>query len=741
MTSRIYLLLFSLCLSFFSFGLPQDPVLTSLEKRLHAASTDMHRLEAFLALAEYYDEKQPSAEALDTLEEALVLAEKLQDFYALGKLHRLYGQIYNENFQSQFEKITAHFEESLRWLEVAKSHGHPLLEVEKEMVRTLKSLALKQWQAGKLQQSLPYYDSAIRFSHRVWLKDSMDASITRTFGLLYNGCGAVHWGLGNYQQSLDHYLKALPLFEKIASPYHRSLIFSNIGLIYKSWEQKEEASRYFRKALSEALKAENLNARAYAYSNLAQMMEEAAQYDSALVYFEASAENYLKTNHLGGSGFNLNGMGAMYIKRGEPAKALEVFEQAYAIAKNRESIYFQCRSGANIALAQVELGRIGLSLEAGQTALAIAKREKYRELEKEIHHTLSRAYEAQGNLRQALSHFREHAALKDSLFTEEKFKLMSRMKEEFEVESTTRENELLRLEGVLQSQSLKRANIQRWGLVVLVTVVVVFLAIVWSSRQKLQIFSQRLSAQKEEISHQKEELAQQTDELRKSNEVKDLMLSILTHDLRSPLGNMEQLVNMLNNRIITEEEFRSLLPQVGDALGQVSTLTDNLLHWVNSRMGGLKIEKETFQLKALCMEKFGFLEKTASDKGIIIKNSISENLCAFADPYMIEVVLRNLLSNAVKFCQKGDEIRIEAEPKGDFLEIRVCDTGQGMDAGTLERLLSGEQFTTAGTKKERGSGLGLLITRQFVELNGGALHAHSQPREGSTFYFTLPIAI
>jgi two-component system, sensor histidine kinase and response regulator len=719
-------------------GYAQEGTLQLLEKKVASEVDPQKKLAAYLALAEYYDEQLPILEALPVIEKAMNLAKSENNALILAKLHRLYAQIYNEHYQSKFEFITAHYDSALRLLVEANHAPEQALEVAKEIARTLRSTGFKHWQGGKLLQSRVFFDSALRQAHRVYLKDSTDLRFVRVHGLIYNGSGAVHWGVGEYQQALDHYLKALPFFERIGSDYHRSLIYSNIGLIYHSWEQKKEALQYFRKALHYAKKGDNLNALAYAYSNLAKILEETGKYDSALVYYKNSAENYVKTNHLGGSGYNLNGLGSLYIKLGQPQLGLEAFEKAYAIAKSRESLYWQCRSAHNMAIARLALDQVGLALQSANLSLDLAKRENYVELLKDIYLTHSNIQETMGNYRLAHSYFRQHAALKDSLFTEEKFKQITRMKEEFEVEKTEKENELLRLDKALQQQNLKRVNLQKYGLMALLGLGAGFLVVVLINRQKIKQYSEKVLAQKEEITTQKEEIFDKKEELERSNEVKDLMLSILSHDMRSPLNTLEQLVNMLNNKIITVEEFRELIPNVANSLSQVSTLTDNLLHWVNSQMGGLKAEKEVFDLHQLLHEKFQLLEKNASDKQIAMHYHTKPGTFAWADPYMIEVVLRNLLSNAIKFSSQGGTIEIMAKAGDDTLEVSLTDTGRGMDEASLQRLFSSDHFTTMGTKQEKGSGLGFLICRLFVEKNGGKIEVESTPKVGSRFYFTLP---
>jgi two-component system, sensor histidine kinase and response regulator len=729
---------------FFLLSLPSsaqkaESTRARLEKSLKEQRAPEKRLEVYLQLSEYYEEFDPTTHGLDVTNSALALADSLNDKLAKGKLYRLYGQIYNDLYQQDYEKVLGFFRESFRLLTSIEPSSSLKFEVDMEIASTLNNMAYLYWQWGQLKESLSYYDSAIRFTQKIWEQEPSHQRLTRMLGLELNSRGAVYWGLGNHRAALESYLEAIPHFDQVNSPHHSSLVYNNIGLIYDAWGQKKTAFSHFHTGLKLAKKAKNPNSLGYSFSNLGRFHEREGHYDSALFYYQNSAENYLSTNNMGGIGYNLNGLGNLLLKMGDPAKSQEALEKALAISQEKNALYWVCRTQYSLANLWLQNGQLATALKWANSSRELADKHGYRELEKDINQTLSEIYEKYGNIPLAYYWFKEYVVLKDSLFSEEKFRQITRLNEEFEVEKTLKENELLKLDSELQRQNLKRANWQKYGLVSILGIAGAFLVYFLISRYRMNAINKALTLQRDEIIRQKEEISQKSEDLEKSNEVKDMMLSILSHDLRSPLSNLESMVQLLQEEVISIESFKEMIPQVAKSLSQVSTLTDNLLYWVNSQLGGLKMAPTQIKIQELIGEKFGYYEKMAEEKGIHIQNHIGQETEAWADPYMIELIIRNLLSNAIKFCSAGDTITLTAEVKNGRLHIVIADTGKGMEEGTLRKLSGGQQLTTQGTNKEKGAGLGLLICRQFVDIHGGKLHISSTPSAGSTFVFDLPV--
>jgi K+-sensing histidine kinase KdpD len=168
-------------------------------------------------------------------------------------------------------------------------------------------------------------------------------------------------------------------------------------------------------------------------------------------------------------------------------------------------------------------------------------------------------------------------------------------------------------------------------------------------------------------------------------------------------------------------------------------LLDNLLTWSRSQIGRLDCNPIVFHIRNIVNETIFLLSKNAMNKNVRLSSLIRDDTMVFADMNMITTVVRNLMSNAIKYTPEGGSISIEDSDKGNALEISVSDTGVGMNSEDMEKIFRIDmRYSTPGTAKEQGTGLGLNLCKEFVEKNGGMIGVESEPGKGSRFYFTLP---
>lgn len=230
-------------------------------------------------------------------------------------------------------------------------------------------------------------------------------------------------------------------------------------------------------------------------------------------------------------------------------------------------------------------------------------------------------------------------------------------------------------------------------------------------------------------------------ELKEINASKDKLFSIISHDLRSPftalLGLSEYLANQSDN--LSAEEIQSCATSLHFSAKGLLTLLDDLLQWSRFKTGKIIYKPETFFVNDLIVHALSVFKSNAKKKNIEIHFEPSEGIKVFADHYMADTVLRNFLSNAVKFTKRGGKIEVRASLKMDMAEISVSDNGVGINKRNLEMLFKiGEQVSTRGTEDEAGTGLGLALCKEFVEINNGTLIIDSKPGVGTTATFTLP---
>ncbi|MBL7906400.1 MAG: PAS domain S-box protein [Bacteroidales bacterium] len=229
--------------------------------------------------------------------------------------------------------------------------------------------------------------------------------------------------------------------------------------------------------------------------------------------------------------------------------------------------------------------------------------------------------------------------------------------------------------------------------------------------------------------------------LKELNATKDKFFSIIAHDLKSPFNNIVVLSNLLVEQVQSndKENIEEYAGLISSSTQQAMSLLVNLLDWSRSQTGRLVCTPEYIDLVSVVNETEALLSESLRQKSIVLKKELPRTLLAHADKVMISTVLRNLVSNAIKFTRPNGQIIISSRKTETELSISVIDNGVGMNEETLGKLFRIEEsISTKGTDNERGTGLGLILCREFIEKHNGSIRAESEPGMGSVFTFTIP---
>lgn len=244
--------------------------------------------------------------------------------------------------------------------------------------------------------------------------------------------------------------------------------------------------------------------------------------------------------------------------------------------------------------------------------------------------------------------------------------------------------------------------------------------------------------QKADITGKAALLEQQTQQLTELNTLKNKLFSIIAHDLKSPLYALRNLFKNVQLYDLPGEDIKLLVPEVVNELTYTTGLMENLLQWAKSQMQAESVKPQLLDIARITGEVLQLLRLQAEAKRIYINSKIEQPVYVYADLDMINLVFRNLLSNAIKFTPEEGSILIEAREMRSHIEVLVQDTGTGISQEGLKRLMEANYYTTRGTEGEAGTGLGLMLCKEFLSRNGGEMRIESEPGKGSTFAFTLP---
>jgi signal transduction histidine kinase len=244
-----------------------------------------------------------------------------------------------------------------------------------------------------------------------------------------------------------------------------------------------------------------------------------------------------------------------------------------------------------------------------------------------------------------------------------------------------------------------------------------------------------------ERKHAEEVLKEREARLRELNATKDKFFSIIAHDLKNPFNTILGFSNLLSEQLKEKdyEKIEEYAVHIQSSSKRVMDLLLNLLEWSLSQTGLIEFNPGNIEIDTIINDVIELSENSAKQKSIAIKSEVPDSILVFADKAMISLILRNLVSNAIKFTNPGGMIIVSAELRIGELIISVSDNGIGIDKNTIEKLfLIEENNSTTGTQNETGTGLGLILCKEFVEKHGGRIWVESEPGKGSAFRFTLP---
>ncbi|MCX6168068.1 MAG: PAS domain S-box protein [Ignavibacteriales bacterium] len=241
-----------------------------------------------------------------------------------------------------------------------------------------------------------------------------------------------------------------------------------------------------------------------------------------------------------------------------------------------------------------------------------------------------------------------------------------------------------------------------------------------------------------------DEIQKISDELLQLNQTKDKFFSIISHDLKNPFQSINSALKLLlsEEETLTDDERNNFLHGILNTSTKAYSLLENLLVWSRHQMGKIDYKSEKIELYEVIVGSFVLLRNSAFLKNITLINKIERGIYVIADRNMLDTVIRNIITNAIKFTREDGTIVIESKIENDLIEIMVIDNGIGIPAENLKKLFRIDQsISTQGTKNETGTGLGLILCKEFVEKNNGTIHVESEPGIGTKISFTLPIVL
>ncbi len=583
---------------------------------------------------------------------------------------------------------------------------------------------------------------------------------------------------GDYAEALQYDLWCANIYRLAGDSSNLARAYGDIGTDYRDMGEYADAYLYlahsFRTAHNASRPTKNDSLiMAIAIHNMGTVFTALEQFDLAYQHLAASEKMSQAIRDKEGSVYSRFEMGDLYCKKGDYEQSEKHLLEASLLSKEmkiafllprvrlhlaklyyhkqdypRSLAYYdsvrrdqtirnnrftqaECDLGSGKVMAR--LGRYDEAFQLISQSLSAAHKLHARNLALSNYEALATLHEARKDFEKALAYRHQYEDLRDSVFS--KSALGKLFQEQVRFQTMTKDLEIEALNQVqLQHESEIRKQELIQNILVVVAVLSMFLlyTVYRSGRRRKRIHRLLLDHQ--------EEIKRRSLELEQLNQVKDKFFSIISHDLRSPMNALGGSLDLLNKQKMSPPEFIALAQSLNIQFNHTRTLINNLLDWTLLQMDKLNVQHEPVNLADITDESFEAL-RNLYPKNIQLDNRIDRSLVGIGDRNILNLVLRNLILNAIKFTESGGRIWVEAAARGPELIVSVSDNGIGIKPEVQDFLFTKTtSYTSRGTANEKGTGLGLILCREFVEKNGGRIWFESKLGEGSTFYFTLPKA-
>lgn len=576
------------------------------------------------------------------------------------------------------------------------------------------------------------YVEALRYD-KLLLEISVDSQDSSGMARDYSNIGNDYYELGEYGEAFFYFSRSYRISAAINDSLRMAVAEHNIGCVYKEFQQYETAIQHLLSSRRISEKLDDVEGIAYTYDEIGDIQLRKKHYDSA----EYSLVTALRISKEKEIALRLPRvyakLASVSIKTGKFEKALQYYDSAYRLHERTNDQFGMATIDLGRATVFTQEGRYDDALKNVQHSLSVAEKLNARVLEIECYNQLSQLWELKSDYRKSLSYYKRYKMLEDSLFSQELNGKLLRSQLNFETEARDSQIALLSQKEARQSTQLRKQEFVRNILAVVMALSVILLVTVYrSGRRRRQINTLLLQHQ--------EEMEKRSEELERLNQVKDKFFSIISHDLRSPINALSGLLDLLDRGAVTVEELPRHIRELRVRFNHTRTLLNNLLDWTLLQMDKLNVQAAKIDIFNIVEENMQLLS-TTQNKDIRLVNEVPRNAIGFADSNTINLVIRNLITNSIKFTNDGGTVRIAARERDAEWLVSVKDTGVGMTPEAQRMLFDKTSpYTTRGTANEKGTGLGLILCKEFVEKNGGRIWVESHEGAGSTFYFTLPKA-
>ena len=706
-------LLFWLFLADLSFA--QNNKIDSLSKEIKTHKKhDAIWVELHVELANQYLNIFP--DSLEPLaERGLVVAKKIADVNGMAECMKLLS-IANY-YKGQLEKAIAYNKLALIiYQQTNNKKGQGFI---------YNSLAIIFHQQSKYNEAIEYYKKSLWFRQEISDINGVSAC--------YNNIGNSLYNQRKYTEAFIYMMKGLKLREDLQDKDLIANSLNNIAGVYSAIGNYKEALEYLHRAIAIYKSNNNILGLVEAYYNIGLLYFYLKNYEQATYYQNNGYQLALTIGYKFDESLCILALADIFSKQKKYEKALDYYVMARKRGENLYGLEQEAEINIGIGSVYVNTGKTQLGIEYLLKGYQIARDFNFLIPIPDATSSLVKAYLSLNDFKNAFKYRELNSIYKDSNNNKETNKKIAENQFNYELDKKQSKIELLEKDKSIKEEETTRQKYITIGLLSFLIISVFIIVRVINNVKKEK-------ETKELILKQKFEIEEQSTKLSQMNQLKDKTFSILSHDLRSPLGALVQILEMLDDNSISMEEFSGLKKKLDLQLTYLNRFLENILLWCKSHMEeDFTAQIKKINLSEIVNQNYELLHESAIQKQIEMQNHLDSNTFIMADFDQIDLVLRNLLSNAIKFTNNKGKVDVSAVENENEIIVSIKDNGIGMDSEIAKNLFDNqERKSSIGTIGEKGTGLGLLICKEFINKHGGRIWAESEPKKGSTFYFSLP---
>ena len=558
---------------------------------------------------------------------------------------------------------------------------------------------------GELETSYEHYKEALKLATEY--SDSSQVAYSN------NNIGGYYRLIGSYSKAIEYMLQAMRVFERIGDKQGVGFCAINIGILFRRQDEYDKARQYLNRTIEIRQELNDRQGLALALNQIAEIDFQEKKYDKAKENYEDLLEIYKEINEEKGIAAVYAGLGGVYFQMKKYYIALDYRTKALSIDRKINNKYGVITNLTNLGNIFTQLRNFTEAEKNLSEALQFVREAGYLDLEMDVYKSFSNLALAKKDYKNAFEFHQKKDIIRDSLFNEEKVEIITDFTTAYESDKKELENSILK-------KDIEYEKVLRYSFIIILFLIIILGGVNWRRIR----------------SHKKANKL-----LKELNITKDKFFKILAHDLKNPfntiMGYSEILIEDFNE--MKEDEKLQLIKDMNNSSKKLYRLLENLLRWVDTQSGTLQLRPMKINLYEAVEEVLNLFYHVAADKELKVINTISKEQIVFIDENSLNFILRNLFNNAIKYSRKSGAIVWGVEdPGGDEIILSLKDEGIGIKEEDQYKIFNLEKIhSTLGTENEAGTGLGLVLVKEFIEKNGGKIWFETEAGKGTTFFVAL----